>query len=145
LEFKEEGILIMYLTDIERNKLVEYLINTLKPEFIYLYGSFAIGEGRADSDIDLAIYTDKEVSPYELFIISNKLSFMVGRDVEIVNLKAIDTVFASQIVGNREELYCKNDLLRANFNIRIFKEYAKLNEERKIVLDAIEKDGRVYG
>ena len=32
-----------------------------------------------------------------------------------------------------------------NYDMRVFKEYAKLNEERKIVLDAIEKDGKVYG
>lgn len=33
----------------------------------------------------------------------------------------------------------------ANYNIRAFKDYAKLNEERKIILDAIERDGRIYG
>lgn len=32
-----------------------------------------------------------------------------------------------------------------NYDIRAFKDYAKLNEERKIVLDAIERDGKIYG
>jgi len=35
--------------------------------------------------------------------------------------------------------------LMTNYNIRVFKEYAKLNEERKIILDAIERDGKIYG
>lgn len=135
----------MYLSDKDKKIIVEFLINELKPKFIYLFGSFAKGEGRKDSDIDLAIYTDEEITPYDIFIIANKISFKVNRDVQIINLKDIDTVFASQIVGNREELYCKDEILRANYNIRVFKEYAKLNEERKVVLDAIERDGRIYG
>lgn len=135
----------MYLTSKDRKIIVEYLKEKLKPKFIYLFGSFAKGEGREDSDIDIAIYSDEEINAYDLFIISNKLSFEVKRDVQIVDLKDKDTVFASQIVGNREELYCEDETLRANYNTRVFKDYAKLNEERKVVLDAIERDGRIYG
>ena len=135
----------MYLVEKDKNIIVEYLKDKLKPRFIYLFGSFAKGEGRQDSDIDLAIYMDKEISAYDLFIISNKRSFEVKRDVQIVDLRDIDTVFAAQIVGNREELYCEDEALKANYNIRAFKDYAKLNEERKVILDAIERDGRIYG
>ena len=135
----------MYLVEKDKNIIVEYLKDKLKPRFIYLFGSFAKGEGRQDSDIDLAIYMDKEISAYDLFIISNKLSFEVKRDVQIVDLRDIDTVFAAQIVGNRKELYCEDEALKANYNIRAFKDYAKLNEERKVILDAIERDGRIYG
>lgn len=135
----------MYLISKDRKIIVEYLIDKLRPKFIYLFGSFAKGEGREDSDIDIAIYTDEEISGYDLFIISNKLSFEVKRNVEVIDLKNIDTVFASQIVGNREELYCEDEILKGNYNIKTFREYAKLNEERKIILDAIERDGRIYG
>lgn len=136
---------IMHLSDKDKKIIVEYLIDKLKPKFIYLFGSFAKGEGRQDSDIDLGIYTDEEVRPYDLFVIANKLSFEVKRDVQIVNLKDIDTVFAAQIVGSREELYCNNETLKANYNIRTLKDYAKLNEEREIILNAIRKDGSIYG
>ena len=135
----------MYLKEEDTKIIVEYLKHKLKPKFIYLFGSFAKGEGRDDSDIDIAIYTDEKISAYEFFIIANNLSFKVSRDVQIVDLKDIDTVFASQIVGNREELYCNDEILKANYNIRTFKEYAKLNEERQIILDAIERDGCIYG
>lgn len=135
----------MYLSDRDKKTIIKFLKSTTKAKFIYLFGSFAKGEGRIDSDIDLAVYTDEDISAYDLFILSNKLAFEVKRDVQIVDLKEIDTVFAAQIVGNREELYSEDELLMANYNIRIFKEYAKLNEERKVILDAIEKDGRIYG
>lgn len=135
----------MYLAEKDKNAIVEYLRDKLNPKFIYLFGSFAKGEGREDSDIDLAIYTEEKISSYELFLMANKLSFEVKRDVQIVDLRDIDTVFAAQIVGNREELYCEDEIIKANYNIRAFKDYAKLNEERKVILDAIERDGRIYG
>lgn len=135
----------MYLAEDEKRIIIEYLKNKLKPKIVYLFGSFAKGEGREDSDVDIAIYTDEKIDTYDLFIIAGKLSFEIKRDVQIVDLKEVDTVFAAQIVGNREELYCEDEVLKANYNIRAFKNYAKLNEERQVILDAIERDGRIYG
>jgi len=135
----------MKLSDECKKKIVDFLIEKFKPKFIYLFGSFAKGEGRKDSDIDLAIYTDEVIKPYDLFVAANELSFEVKRDIQIVHLKDISTVFAAQIVGTRELLYCENEILMSNYNIRVFKDYTKLNEERKIILDAIERDGKVYG
>lgn len=135
----------MYLSEKYKKKIVSFLRKQFNPKFIYLFGSFAKGEGREDSDIDLAIYTDEAISPYALFQAAGDLSFEVKRDVQIVNLKDISTVFAAQIVGTREVLYCEDDKLMDSYNIRIFKDYVKLNEERKIVLDAIERDGKIYG
>lgn len=134
----------MYLSNEYKKKIVDFLKTKLDIKFIYLFGSFAKGEGREDSDIDIAIYTDKIINPYDLFILSSNLAFEVKRDVQIVHLKDLNTVFAAQIVGTKEVLYCEDDTLMGNYDIRILKDYAKLNEERKIVLDAIEKDGRVY-
>jgi predicted nucleotidyltransferase len=135
----------MRLLEEYKKKIVDFLRKEFNPKFIYLFGSFAKCEGREDSDIDLAIYTDEIINPYDLFIAANKLSFEVKRDVQIVHLKDISTVFAAQIVGTREVLYCEDEKLMDSYNIRAFKDYTKLNEERKIVLDAIERDGKVYG
>jgi uncharacterized protein len=135
----------VYLSDECKKKIVDFLRKELKPKFIYLFGSFAKGEGREDSDIDLAIYTDIIIDAYKLFLIANNLSFEVKRDVQIIDLRDISTVFSAQIVGTREVLYSEDERLMASYDIRIFKDYAKLNEERKIVLDAIERDGKIYG
>ncbi len=73
-----------YLSEEDKNIIVEFLKDKLDPEFIYLFGSFARGEGREDSDIDLAIYTNKKTDAYDLFITGNQLSFEVKRDIEIM-------------------------------------------------------------
>lgn len=135
----------MYLPDKDKKIIVEFLKQKLKPIIIYLFGSFAKGEGRNDSDIDLAIYTLDEVNPYNLFVIGNYLSFEVKKDVQIIDLKNISTVFAAQIVGHKEILYCEDEVLMANYDIRALKDYVKLNEERQIVLEKINEDGKIYG
>lgn len=135
----------IHLPEEDKNKIVDFFKKEFSPKFIYLFGSFAKGEGRDDSDIDLAIYTDRIIDAYTLFIAAGNLSFEVKRDVQIVHLKDISTVFAAQIVGTKEVLYCEDEYLMANYDIRAFKEYAKLNEERKVILDTIKKDGRIYG
>ncbi len=135
----------MYLSEEHKDKVIDFLLKEFNLKFIYLFGSFAKGEGREDSDIDIALYTDQIIPAYTLFIAANELSFIVKRDVQLVHLKDISTVFAAQIVGAREVLYCEDEDLMVHYNIRTLKEYAKLNEERKIILDAIERDGKVYG
>lgn len=135
----------MFLTKEDKTIIVDFLLREFNPKFIYIFGSFGKGEGRKDSDLDLGIYTDKVIGPYELMLAASNLGFEVKRDVQIVHLKDISTVFAAQIVGNREVLYCEDEYLMASYNMRALKEYSKLNEERKIVLDAIKEDGKIYG
>ncbi len=91
------------------------------------------------------IHVNSKVDEYELFTLANELSFIVRRGVQIINLKNISTVFASQIVGTREVIYSIEENKRIEYEIRAFKDYAKLNEERQVVLDAIKKDEKIYG
>ncbi|HCQ88668.1 MAG TPA: nucleotidyltransferase domain-containing protein [Clostridium sp.] len=135
----------MFLKNEDVDKIAEFLVEKLQPNLIYLFGSFAKGEGREDSDIDLAIHVDGKIDEYELFTLANELSFIVKRDVQLINLKNISTVFSAQIVGTREIIYSIEENKRIEYEIRAFKDYAKLNEERQVVLDAIKKDGKIYG
>lgn len=61
----------MYLSEAYKNKVVDFLLKEFHPKFICLFGSLAKGEGREDSDIDIAIYTDQVIPPYILFTAAN--------------------------------------------------------------------------
>ncbi len=135
----------MFLEDEIKEKIVKFINSEFKVNFIYLFGSFARGEGREDSDIDLAIHGESLYNQYELFTKANELSFIVKRDVQLIDLRDVSTVFAAQIVGNNELLFSKDENIRIAYDIRAFKDYVKLNEERQVVLDAIKKDGRING
>ncbi|KNF08502.1 nucleotidyltransferase domain-containing protein [Gottschalkia purinilytica] len=134
----------MYLSEENKNTIVNSMVKEFNPKFIYLFGSYAKGIARGDSDIDLGIYTDNMITTYELFMAAGRLSMKLKKDVEIINLKDISTVFAAQIVIIRDVLYCEDENLRANYEIRILKDYAKLNEERQVILDVIKEDEKIY-
>lgn len=135
----------MYLNDKDKNVIVKFITDKLNVEFIYLFGSFARGEAREDSDIDIAVFSIEKLNSYELFVLANHLSFELKRDVQIIDLKSITTVFAAQIVTNKEMLYSNSEENSSKYDVKILKEYAKLNEERDIVLKRIKKDGKIYG
>ncbi|MCK9524454.1 MAG: nucleotidyltransferase domain-containing protein [Limnochordia bacterium] len=127
-----------------KNTIVRFLLEKLNPELIYLYGSFARGEGRTESDIDLAVYGIDESGPYTLFLLANELAQSLKRDVDLVDLKAASTVFRAQVITRGELLYCRDKTFRGYYEMRVLKDYAKLNEERKVILDVIREEGSVY-
>ncbi|NLJ58897.1 MAG: nucleotidyltransferase domain-containing protein [Tissierellia bacterium] len=135
----------MFLTEEEKKIIISILTEDLEPQFIYVFGSYAIGEARSDSDVDIAIYQDCKIDPYKLFQVSNKISLKLKRDIDLVSLREVSTVFAAQIISKSEIIYSKDESLRQNYSIKIFKEYVKLNEEREVVLNSIREDGSIYG
>ncbi|MGL4452826.1 MAG: type VII toxin-antitoxin system MntA family adenylyltransferase antitoxin [Sarcina sp.] len=121
-------------------ELKEFNINT-----IYLFGSFSRGEERIDSDIDLAFLTEENIDEYRCFMKAQELADIFKRDVDLIDLKKVTTVFKAQIIGRAKVVYCADDSKRAYFEIRSLKEYALLNEEREEILNGIKESGKVYG
>lgn len=121
-------------------ELKEFNVNT-----IYLFGSFNKGEQRIDSDIDLAFLSESDIDEYRCFMKAQELAEIFKRDVDLIDLKKITTVFKAQIIGTSKVIYCNDNSKRAYFEIKSLKEYALLNEERKKILDEIKESGVIYG
>lgn len=126
-------------------KAVALLKDKLNPIIIYMFGSAARDELRQDSDIDIAYLSDIHITPYENFMLAQELADIFKRDVDLINLKDASTVFKAQVVGKGKKLYCRDETARMYFEMRAFKEYALLNEEREAIMKNIEKRGSVYG
>lgn len=124
--------------------IVQFLVKKINPYVIYLFGSEAQQQARQDSDIDLAFLSERTLSHYERFMIAGELAAILNCDVDLVDLKEATTVFQAQIVGKGKVLYCADDDKKAQFEMKVFKEYAKLNEERAEILERIRKRGAVY-
>ncbi|KYD25652.1 nucleotidyltransferase domain-containing protein [Geobacillus sp. NFOSA3] len=124
--------------------IVQFLVKKINPYVIYLFGSEAQQQARQDSDIDLAFLSERTLSHYERFMIAGELAAILNCDVDLVDLKEATTVFQAQVVGKGKVLYCADDDKKAQFEMKVFKEYAKLNEERAEILERIRKRGAVY-
>ncbi len=129
--------------DIELIK--RFLTEKVSPYLVILFGSAAEGKMREDSDIDIAFLSEKKFSDYDIFMTAQALADLLKRDVDLVDLHKASTVFQAQIVGKGKVIFCSDDYKRMVFAMTVFKKYARLNEERRPVLDRIKERGRVYG
>lgn len=127
-----------------KRTIVNVLKNELSPSLIYLFGSQAIGNTHTDSDFDIAYLGAKSISHYERFMLAQQLASALNRDVDLIDLDKASTVFQAQVVGHGKILYCTDDNGRFMFEMLTFKKYARLNEERKEILDAIAETGQVF-
>jgi len=111
---------------------------------VVLFGSYAKGQVRLDSDIDIAFAGDTAITEYELFLLAQELAAMLGREVDLLDLDRLSTVMKAQIVANCKVIFCADELKRQYLFMRALRDYANLGEERAVVLDSIAKRGTVY-
>lgn len=128
--------------DIELIKRV--LIEKTSAFIIILFGSAADGRLRVDSDIDLGFLSEKSLSEYEVFLIAQELADGLGRNVDLIDMSRASTVFKSIILGTGKMIYSADENRKHEFQIKTFKDYALLNEERKEILDRIRERGSIY-
>lgn len=134
-----------FISDEEIKKIINILIEHINPYLIYLFGSAVKGCFKEDSDIDIGFVSDMELSDYDVFMVAQSIADELKKEVDLINLIKSSTVFKAQVVGTGKVIYCSDNLRRMNFEMYTLKDYALLNEERKVILDNITKRGNVYG
>lgn len=126
-------------------QLIETIQNKIDPDFIILFGSFAKGTSHLDSDIDLAYFSKKQLSSYERFLLANELAEITGREVDLIDLKQIDTVFTMQIFSQGQPIYIQDENEYTRQKMRAYSMYATLSEQRATVIKSIKDRGSVFG
>ena len=125
--------------------LVDRIILETSPDFIILFGSFAKDMTHDESDIDLAYFSDKQLSSYERFMLASELAAIAGREVDLVDIKQIDTVFTMQIFEQGNPIYIHDEKELTRQKMRAYSMYATLSEQRAAIIDAIKERGSVFG
>lgn len=110
------------------------LLHEIKIKFAYIFGSSVKGNFRKESDIDIAVYIEEDIDDYTVFMKAQEIAGKLNRDVDLVNLKKISTVFAAQIISTGELIICGDINKKMEFEMNTLSQYAKLNEERVEIL-----------
>jgi predicted nucleotidyltransferase len=128
----------------DKEKLIkDFLIEKLNPDLIYIFGSFAKGELRDDSDIDIAFLSSKEFDEYEIFLLGQKLADCLKREVDLIDLKKASTVFKAQIIDGKL-IYANTLKQKMDFQLKVMQEYTQLNQDRREVLKNYKLRGGDY-
>ncbi len=115
---------------------------------VYLFGSSSTGDERPDSDVDLAVLLPhaaaKAVGSLNFSDLRFRLQDAVGREVDLVNLRAVSIVFRHEIVSTGTPVHVPDVPALEEFEMMTLSLYQKLNEERAEILRNVRLDGRAY-
>ena len=140
----------MKLTDNEKENLIVKTILGFYPhsQGIYLFGSYLTENEWPDSDVDIAILLPHESAKEEINLDLSHCSYtlenVLRKNVDLLNLRHVSTVFQFQIVTSGRLLYTGDEQAVHEFEMLTISLYQKLNEERKAILEEFHDTKRAY-
>lgn len=76
------------------------IIQILNPysEFAFILGSYGTSRFGEESDIDLAAYLNKNIDEKLKSELIMRLEDLTGRDIDLIDLRTVDPIFARQVM-----------------------------------------------
>lgn len=128
------------------DKAVEQIVAAVPSTLaVYVFGSVAAGTQAVDSDVDLAVLAPHPLAAEARWHLAQTLAIELGRDVDLVDLRQASTVMRVQVLGSGKLLLELDRGARQEFEAVALGAYARLNEERRGIIDDIRARGSVYG
>jgi uncharacterized protein len=122
------------LPSMESVSAIVPMLEVFRPAAIYLFGSMVHGGTHPQSDIDLAFLPLHACDPVQVFEMASRLADLLGREVDLIDLRAASTVMAKEVLRTGKLLAQSDPSRRKDFEMRTLADYARLNEERQPVL-----------
>ena len=123
--------------------VLEYYPNV---QGVYLFGSYMTADEWPDSDVDIALLLPpaeaKKERSFAMSECSLALARVLNKDVDLLNARAISTVFRNEIISKGRLLYCADRYAVDEFEMLTMSYYQKLNEERADIIASALADGR---
>ena len=133
------------------NPLITPLIQKLKAHvpdlrLIMLFGSFAAGRQRGDSDIDLAFAAIRPLESRALFDLKMEMQVDCPRSVDLVDLAndRVSIILKYEIIQTGQALFETDNFVLSEFEARIMRDHGDLKYRRRDIEDDISKRLRAY-
>lgn len=112
---------------------------------IYIFGSWGSQYETNTSDVDIAILCNKKIPQVLLWDLTQSIAIQIEQDVDLLDLKSVSTVMQMQVISTGERVFCGDFQYCEKFEDIVFSSYARLNEERREILEDIQTRGSIYG
>ena len=105
------------------NKCKDILIKYEDIIFAYIFGSYAKGNIRKDSDIDIAIYLKEGIDTYKYLDMKMDLSEALKREVDLVILNDSTPLLKYEIYKNNILLFSHDKAMENRYKVKTLFEY----------------------
>ncbi|MDP2992368.1 MAG: nucleotidyltransferase domain-containing protein [Deltaproteobacteria bacterium] len=116
-------------------------------EAIYIFGTYGTSDEQKGSDADIALlFPHDRAKLIKNLVVSEcryALEEILKRDVDIINLRMVNTVFQHEIVQEGRIIYQQDENAVDHFEMSVISSYQKLNEERAGIIQEIFESGRI--
>ena len=110
---------------------------------IYVFGSVARGDMRADSDLDLAFVADGVVPPLARYEAKLAVEEALRIDVDLVDLSTASPILAREVMLEGRRIAAQNAFVAGMVEIRLMRDYEELKVRRRGIEADIVARGRV--
>ena len=104
-------------------KCRDILINYESIIFAYIFGSYAKGNVREDSDIDIAIYLKDSIGTYAYLDMKMELSEALKREVDLVILNDSTPLLKYEIYKKNILLFTHDESIENRYKVKTLFEY----------------------
>lgn len=115
---------------------------------IYMFGSYGTGTERPESDVDVAVLLPHDQARRLGNLVPSAchiaLETLLSRPVDLLNARALSTVFQKELLRAGRLLFSSGAADRAEFEMLTLSLYQKLNDERAAILKAFDETGEAY-
>ena len=115
---------------------------------IYLFGTYGTADEWPDSDVDIALLLPPDEARRGGHMALSKarvaIERLLGKDVDLINLRQVSTVFQKEIIMAERRIFCADAYAADEFEMLVLSYYQKLSEERADVLAEGLRSGRFY-
>lgn len=129
------------------------IINTVLEHYpdvqaIYLFGSYGTERQWPQSDADIALLLPADEASWagslSMSGLQVSLERLLGKDVDLINLRRVSTVFQKEIILAERRIFCADQYAADELEMLVLSFYQKLNAERAEVMAEGLSSGRFY-
>lgn len=92
--------------------------------FAYIFGSYAQGKDRVDSDIDIAIFLEENVDIDTYLEMKMRLEEACKREIDLIILNDTKPLLRYEIYKSNVPLFCRDKSLETRFKVKTLFEYS---------------------
>lgn len=104
---------------------------------VWIYGSFATGHARRDSDLDIAVLADRPIDRRSLAVGHDAIAMRLRPDIHLVDLRELPPLLRFEVFAKGRRVAAREPVSCAFFETMAVSQYQRLNIERAALFDEI--------